>query len=204
MSTPSPCKNKMSLQQTKPYADPCKDGEEKAKDDHRRPLALIKLSSVSRRRQDRIRRRSKKYRNHTCQGDSQRSTMIGVSVNVSNVLGRALVDDGCGGELLTSRTFADWSGIDYESSSGERVELPDGTLLPVWRTKNLLSLNVGPTSNDVRAVVTELSVYNVILGRPWLARWNPRIHWRGDKLLVSVHGEAHVVDASLDPSAESQ
>jgi hypothetical protein len=130
--------------------------------------------------------------------------MIGVSVNVSNVLGRALVDDGCGGELLTSRTFADWSGIDYESSSGERVELPDGTLLPVWRTKNLLSLNVGPTSNDVRAVETELSVYNVILGRPWLARWNPRIHWRGDKLLVSVHGEGHVVDASLDPSAESQ
>jgi hypothetical protein len=46
MSTPSPCKNKKSLQQTKPYADPCKDGEEKAKDDHRRPLALIKLSSV--------------------------------------------------------------------------------------------------------------------------------------------------------------
>jgi hypothetical protein len=42
--------------QTKPYADPCKDGEEKAEDGHRRPLALIKLSSVSRRRQDHIRR----------------------------------------------------------------------------------------------------------------------------------------------------
>jgi hypothetical protein len=33
--------------QTKPYADPCKHGEEKAEDDHRRPLALILLSSVS-------------------------------------------------------------------------------------------------------------------------------------------------------------
>jgi hypothetical protein len=102
--------------------------------------------------------------------------------------------------LLISRTFADRSGIDYESSSGERFELPDGTLLPVWRTKKLLSLNIGPMSNDVRAVVTELSVYDVILGRPWLARWNPSIDWRRDKLLVSVN----VVDAFLDPSAESR
>jgi hypothetical protein len=70
----------------------------------------------------------------------------------------------------------------------------------VWRTKKSLSLNVGPMSNDMRAVVTELSVFDVILGRPWLARWNPRIYWRGDKLLVSVNGQAHLVDASLDPS----
>jgi hypothetical protein len=132
--------------QTKPYADPCKDGEEKAEGDHRRPLALIKLSSVSRRRQDRIRRRSKKYRNHTCEGASQRSTMFGVSVSVSNVSARALVDCGCGGGLLISRTFADRSGIDNESSSGERFELPDGTLHPMWRTKKLLSLNAWPMS----------------------------------------------------------
>jgi hypothetical protein len=190
--------------QTKPYADLCMDGEEKAEDHHRRPLALITLSSVSRRRQGRIRRRSKKYRNHTCEGDSQRSTMLCVSVSVANVSATALVDGSCGGELLISRTIADRSGIDYESSSGERVKLPDGTLLPVWRTKKLLSLNLGPMSNDVRAVVTEMRVYNVILGRPWLTRWNPRIDWRGDKLLVSVNGEAHVFDASLGPSAESQ
>jgi hypothetical protein len=130
--------------------------------------------------------------------------MLGVSVSVANVSARALVDGGCGEELLIFRTVADRSGIDYESSSGERVELPDGTLLPVWRTKKLLSLNVGPISNDMRAIVTELSVYDVTLGRPWLARWNPRIDWRGDKLSVSVNGEAHVVDASLDPSGGSQ
>jgi hypothetical protein len=130
--------------------------------------------------------------------------MLGVPVSVANVSARALSDGGCGGELLISRTFADRSVIDYESSIGERVELPDGTLLPVWRTKKLLSLNVGPISNDVRAVVTELRVYDVILGRPWLAPWNPRIDWRGDKLLVSVNGKDHVVDASLVPSAKSQ
>jgi hypothetical protein len=59
-------------------------------------------------------------------------------------------------------------------------------------------------SNDVRAVVTELSVYDVNLERQWLAQWNPRIDWWGDKLFVSVNREAHVVEASLDPSAESQ
>jgi hypothetical protein len=126
--------------------------------------------------------------------------MLGVSVSVANVSARALVDCGCGGEFLIARTFADRNGVDYESSSGERVGLPDGNLLPVWRTKKLLSLNVGPISNGVRAVVTESSVYNVILGRPWLARWNPRIDWRREKLMVSVN----VVDAFLDPSVGSQ
>jgi hypothetical protein len=70
--------------------------------------------------------------------------MFGVSVSVSNVSARALVDGGCGGELLISRTFADRSGIDHDSSSGESVELPDGTLLPLWRKTKLLGLNVGP------------------------------------------------------------
>jgi hypothetical protein len=77
--------------------------------------------------------------------------ILGVSVSVANVSARALVDGGCGGEFLFSRTFADRNGIDYESSNGERVPLPDGTLLPVRRTTKL-SLNVGPMSNDVRAV----------------------------------------------------
>jgi hypothetical protein len=38
----------------------------------------------------------------------------------------------------------------------------------------------------------------------WLAGRNPKIDWRGDMMLVTVYGEGHVVDASLDPSAESQ
>jgi predicted aspartyl protease len=41
--------------------------------------------------------------------------MLGVSVTVSNVSATALVDGGFGGELLISRTFADRSGIDYDS-----------------------------------------------------------------------------------------
>jgi hypothetical protein len=104
--------------------------------------------------------------------------MLGVSVSVANVSARALGDGGCGGELLISRTFADRREIDYESSSGERVELPDEILLVVWRTKKL-SLNMGPMSNDARALVAELSVYDVIVGRPWPAKCNPRIYLAG-------------------------
>jgi hypothetical protein len=104
MSTPSPGKNQKFLQtgQTKPYADPCKDGEEKALGDHRRPRDLTKLSRMSLRRQDRIRIRSKKYRNHTSEGDSQRCTMLGVSVSISNVSARAqsIADVGGGVAVL--------------------------------------------------------------------------------------------------------
>jgi hypothetical protein len=119
--------------QTKPYADPCKDGEEKALDDHRRPRDLIKLSRMSLRRQDRIRIRSKKYRNHTSEGDSQKSTILGVSVSILNVSARAQSMADVGGSCCSSKPLQTGSGIDCESSRGERVELPDGALLPERR-----------------------------------------------------------------------
>jgi hypothetical protein len=42
---------------------------------------------------------------------------------------------------------------------------------------------------------------------PWAAYdspMEPQDRLAGDTLAISVNGEAHVVDASLDPSAESQ
>jgi hypothetical protein len=47
--------------------------------------------------------------------------MIGISVNVANVLGRALVDGGCGGELLTSRTLQ--TGVELTMSRRVGKEL---------------------------------------------------------------------------------
>jgi hypothetical protein len=84
-----------------------------------------------------------------------------------------------------------------------RVELPDKTLLPVARTKEL-DLVVGPIRDRVCAVVTELVAFDVILGLPWLRRWNPVIDWRSEMLLVNVGGKNHVMNASLDPTAGLQ
>jgi hypothetical protein len=58
------------------------------------------------------------------------------------------------------------------NSEWERVELPDKTLLPVARTKEL-DLVVGPIRDRFCAVVTELVAFDVILVLPWLRRWNP-------------------------------
>jgi hypothetical protein len=53
-------------------------------------------------------------------------------------------------------------------------------------------------------VDTELASFDVILGLPWLRRWNPVVDWRGEKLLVNVGGQKHVMNASLDPTVERQ
>jgi hypothetical protein len=140
-------------------------------------LALIKLNRAGRYRQDCRQRWSKK----TCKGSSHEGEsfgckLLGVSVTVAGVSANALVDNGRGGELLISRAFASRVGIDYVNSEWERVELQDKTLLPVARTK---------------AVVTELVAFDVILGLPWLRRWNPVIDWRSEKMLVNV-GAVHV------------
>jgi hypothetical protein len=172
-----------------------------AEDDTLR-LALIKLNSAARYRQDCRRQWSKK----TCAGsrhevESFGCKLLGVAVTVAGVLANALVDNGCGGELLISRAFASRVGIDYVNSEWEIVELPDKTLLPVTRTQEL-DLVVGPIRDRICAVVTELVAFDVILGLPWLRRWNPVVDWRGEKLLANVGG--HVMNASLDPTADRQ
>jgi Aspartyl protease len=118
-------------------------------------MPLIKLNNVAKKRRDRCRRQSKNTRIEVpCQeGGSCSGSMLGVAVSVSGVATRALVDTGCEVELLLSRSFADRVGIDYEPVEEEIVELPDGTLLPVSRTKEL-QLVVGPMASSIRAVVT--------------------------------------------------
>jgi hypothetical protein len=167
-------------------------------------LALIKLSSAARYRQDCRRRWSKK----TCEGSSHEGEsigckLLGVAVTVAGVSANALVDIGCGGELLISRAFASRVGIEYVNSEWERVELPDKTLLSAARTREL-DLVVGPIRDRACAVVTELVAFGVILGLPWLRRWNRVVDWRGEKLMVNVGGQNHVMNASLDPTAERQ
>jgi hypothetical protein len=167
-------------------------------------LALIKLNSAARYRQDCRRRWSKK----TCKGSSHEGEsfgckLLGVAVTVAGVSANALVDNGCGGELLISRAFASRVGIDYVNSEWERVELPDKTLLPVARTQEL-DLVVGPIRDRVCAVVTESVSFDVILGLPWLRRWSPVVDWRGEKMLVNVGDQKHVMNATLDPTAERQ
>jgi hypothetical protein len=49
-----------------------------------------------------------------------------------------------------------------------------------------------------------LVAFDVILGLPWLRQWNPVVDWRGEKLIVNVGGQNHVMNASLDPTAERQ
>jgi hypothetical protein len=49
-----------------------------------------------------------------------------------------------------------------------------------------------------------LVAFDDILGLPWLRRWNPVVDWCGEKLFVNVGGQNHVMNASLNPTAERQ
>jgi hypothetical protein len=76
-------------------------------------LALIKLNSAARYRQDRRRRWSKKTCNGSShEGESFGCKLLGVAVTVAGVSSNALVENGCGGELLISRALASRVGIE--------------------------------------------------------------------------------------------
>jgi hypothetical protein len=115
--------------------------------------------------------------------------MLDVSVSFANVSARALVDGGCGGEFLISRTFADWSGVDYESSSGERVELSDGTLPPRVENEEVAEPECRA---DVERCESGCDRVEYIRCNSWAAvviSMEPQDRLAGDKLLISVNGE---------------
>jgi hypothetical protein len=79
-------------------ADHASSAVESTEDEYLR-LALIKLNSAARRRQDRRRRWSKKTcKRSSHEGESFGCKLLGVTVTVARVSANALVDNGCGGE----------------------------------------------------------------------------------------------------------
>jgi hypothetical protein len=81
------------------------------------------------------------------------------------------------------------------------VEFADGTRVPSESIENV-SLSIAGMSHPVRALVVELSAYEVILGKPWFTIHNPIVDWRRHQLRLVIDGRTVVVDASASPQCE--
>jgi hypothetical protein len=86
-------------------------------------------------------------------------------VHVDGYKARALFDQGCEEELVLSFNFATQCWMHSEVDEEILVEFADGTRVPSTSIENV-RLSVAGVSHRVRAVVVELSVYEVILGQP--------------------------------------
>jgi len=122
------------------------------------------------------------------------STLLGAEVRVNGHVLKALLDPGCEAEVVLSSRLASKIGVRCEAR-GLRVELPDGTLLAATQS-DPVDLEVSGLRSSIRAVVVELSAYEVILGKPWFTKFNPTVNWQTHKLSVQNGSDVVVIDAS--------
>ena len=76
-----------------------------------------------------------------------------------------------------------------------RAELWDGTLLPMERGSEVLNIKIGNAEIMIRPYIVDLTSYDIILGKSWLATHNPHIDWRKNCMLLNLNGKNYTLDA---------
>ena len=105
----------------------------------------------------------------------------------------ALLDCGATGLFASSR-FAQAHGLTVTSASSNTVTLPNGQTQPAGGVISSVPVSLGNYSERLDFTLTDLHGYDVILGMPWLVRYNPAIDWRGATVsFVDQHGHSQVL-----------
>jgi hypothetical protein len=126
--------------------------------------------------------------------------LLGIGVLLYERKVTALVDSVCEAELILSRRFAQKHGIAAAETARCRggIALPDETLLVATETESL-ELDAGGVKSTCKALVIDITAYDCIVGRPWLNKHNPHIHWRKNRLMIAKNGMRYDLDARKVP-----
>ena len=88
---------------------------------------------------------------------------------------KIMIDSGSAGDFVSQRVV-DRLGLDTKQTDvSSKVQLADGTQLDLDTSTTRLLLTMGTHLEHTKLSVLPLEGHEVILGRPWLKRWNPTI-----------------------------
>jgi transposase InsO family protein len=146
-----------------------------------------------------------KYSNVRAEGPmSSSSTPSLFTVNgvIGGHLVTALIDSGCDVECVLSIHCAERLGL-ARSPSLLKAERWDGSLSPLEVVKQPLTLNLGGQLDceGLTPYCAESLPFDLILGLEWLRKYNPRINWKSDTLLVYDNSQRRCVHISAQKSS---
>jgi len=114
-----------------------------------------------------------------------------------------LVDGAATGDFVSTdflqRHHLPWTRAPTE----QRIQLADKSELPTYVAPRQ-PITIG-SFRDLHAnfLATPLrGHYDVVLGKPWLARFNPDIDWQSNSMKLKQYGHVHVLRSSTFPSDE--
>ena len=108
-----------------------------------------------------------------------------------------MIDSGAAGDLI-SQTVANRLGMrKVLYNSNTNVQLADGSKIAMsWKTP-MFNLRIGKHRERLQLHGLPLKGHEIILGRPWLQRWNPSIDWRTGTVAFPQRGENIVLEATV-------
>lgn len=97
------------------------------------------------------------------------------------------MDGGAAGDIV-SASFCRQHGIPSHNRTPIPIVLPNGSTSTTYKSATL-SVNRGAYTGTVDAIVYDLDRIDLILGKPWLTRVNPRINWQTNTLVFEYRNQ---------------
>lgn len=95
---------------------------------------------------------------------------------------RALLDSGASHTFLNKRVV-DGHNVETSPFSSTMAKLADGRAIECPKLRHLVRMRTGELYCSVEMLLAELDDYDIIIGRNWLRKWNPRVDW-GQRLVT--------------------
>jgi len=99
---------------------------------------------------------------------------------------RVMIDSGAAENFMSERILRQLRIQDHEKEKTYELIVIDGSELPsqgrVNRETTPVRLQIGAHQEQITFDIVRMATHNIVLGRPWLVKHNPRINWKTDQI----------------------
>jgi hypothetical protein len=98
-----------------------------------------------------------------------------------------MIDSGSSGNFISSR-FVEKHGLPLKTCDKKsvlEVALADGRTQQVYCMPTKLQLHLGKFGCRIQFQVTDIGSYDILLGLPWLRKFEPVVYWNTNRLLIN-------------------
>src|SRR6185295_8851293 len=106
-----------------------------------------------------------------------------------------LIDGGASRNFIADRCVKKFGLKTLQEDGTGIVILADGSNQPCNLFIRNVPLKVGIYQDKVTFFVTKLNSYDIILGKPWLKKYNPRINWRTNEIQFTSEDKSIILQA---------
>src|SRR3954464_2081650 len=114
---------------------------------------------------------------------------------------RILVDGGSMGDFISSQ-LVEQLALETQTVAAFSILFPNGETSPCNKEIINAYLRIQEHREEIHPKVVPLPHHDLILGKPWLEKWNPLIDWRTNQIRVNRDGHMFAINqvTSRDPS----